>query len=127
MAKVQHELNWESREDCDVRDILKAWEHARREKARAEMKAQQRVLGERRFLQAGDIGGEVGLMIHPEVFHYWGQRLGYGCWNDKQFVHEFLRDNPEARVKNRNPNPTVAVAGLSTVGNKRFTKSYGNN
>lgn len=127
MSRVQHELNWESREDCDVRDILKAWEHARRVKARHEMRVQAKVLGERRFLKSADgFGGEVGVMIHPEVFHHWGQKLGYQCWNDKQFINEFLRDNPEARVKSRSATPTVAVQGLAT-GSKRFTKTYGQN
>ena len=31
--------------------------------------------------------------------HYWGKRLGYGCWNDRKFIKEYLRDNPESRVK----------------------------
>lgn len=32
------------------------------------------------------------------AYHFWGQKLGYGCWNDKGFMDEFLRDNPECRV-----------------------------
>lgn len=32
-------------------------------------------------------------------YDYWGRRLGYQCWHDKAFVAEYLRDNPEARVK----------------------------
>jgi hypothetical protein len=30
----------------------------------------------------------------------WGVRLGYECWEDKQFLKEFLRDNPEVAVRN---------------------------
>jgi hypothetical protein len=30
----------------------------------------------------------------------WGIRLGYECWEDKQFLKEFLRDNPEVAVRN---------------------------
>lgn len=31
----------------------------------------------------------------PEFdFHYWGLRLGYECWDDKEFVREYQRDNP---------------------------------
>lgn len=37
--------------------------------------------------------------INPTAFHYWGLRLGYKCWHDKQFMREFLRDNPAARVR----------------------------
>lgn len=36
--------------------------------------------------------------IPPTAFHFWGQKLGYDCWNDKGFMREFLRDNPECRV-----------------------------
>jgi len=43
--------------------------------------------------------GRLRMRIDPIVFHYWGQRLGYACWDDKQFLHEFERDNPEVRVK----------------------------
>lgn len=34
------------------------------------------------------------------AFHYWGQRLGYECWEDDQFLKEFLRDNQEVAVTN---------------------------
>lgn len=43
--------------------------------------------------------GQVVLSITPFAYHYWGQLLGYECWRDKQFRHEFKRDNPAARVK----------------------------
>jgi hypothetical protein len=51
--------------------------------------------GERRFF--GD-KGEVKFQIHPKFYHYWGQRLGYECWEDDEFVREFLRDNEMCRV-----------------------------
>lgn len=38
--------------------------------------------------------------IPADAYHYWGQRLGYECWKDKQFMREFLRDNPELAVRN---------------------------
>jgi len=38
--------------------------------------------------------------IPVQAWHYWGQRLGYECWEDKTFLREFLRDNPETAVKN---------------------------
>jgi hypothetical protein len=36
--------------------------------------------------------------IPADAFHFWGQKLGYKCWEDKGFMDEFLRDNPECRV-----------------------------
>lgn len=44
-------------------------------------------------------------------YHYWGQRLGYECWEDKQFVEEFLRDNPECRAIQEKV--TVITPGMS--------------
>jgi hypothetical protein len=45
--------------------------------------------------------GELRARIPKASFHFWGHRLGYECWEDKQFIKEFLRDNPEAAVTNR--------------------------
>lgn len=51
--------------------------------------------------------GECHMVVAPSAYHYWGQRLGYECWQDDQFVREFKRDNPEARVKQTARNPTI--------------------
>lgn len=44
-------------------------------------------------------------------FHYWGQRKGYECWEDDEFVREYERDNPECRVNPRMANARVVVPG----------------
>lgn len=95
---------------------------------RREMREAQAANGERRILKfdSGN-GGEVRMMVHPVSYHYWGQRLGYQCWEDKGFCREYLRDNPEARVKSRADALTLIVqgkGGLSDSGRKRFHKSY---
>jgi len=82
------------------------------------------------------------MVIHPRWYHYWGRRLGYACWSDKQFLHEFERDNECVRVRSRPRNATVGFQaadafrqrkaraeglGLAVVrdlGNKRFKKTY---
>lgn len=43
--------------------------------------------------------GRVRMEITADAYHYWGRRLGYACWSDKQFLNEFERDNPNVRVK----------------------------
>jgi hypothetical protein len=63
--------------------------------------------------------GEVKMMIHPAFYHYWGQRLGYECWQDKQFCREFARDNDEVRVHSQ------GRAWTRGTGAPRFHKSYG--
>lgn len=45
--------------------------------------------------------GQLRARIPAAAFHYWGIRLGYECWEDKQFMNEFIRDNPEVAVRNR--------------------------
>lgn len=79
--------------------------------------------GERRILRNanGSAAGAVSMQIHRESYHYWGQRLGYSCWADKQFCAEYLRDNPAARIKTVTERPTIAVGW---EGNKRSSESY---
>jgi hypothetical protein len=119
----QTELNWSSQEDRDVRAILRTWEQARRAKARHHMVQTARTLGERRCFQSPEgFGGYIGSNLNAESFHYWGQREGYACWDDKQFQREYLRDNEYARVKNHARRLTIAVP--TALPNKRFTKKY---
>lgn len=62
-----------------------------------------KINGERRTLHSDGTGGEVVMQIHPVFYHYWGQRLGYDCWDrdrNPEFTREILRDNPELRIKN---------------------------
>lgn len=51
--------------------------------------------------------GRLKARIPIEAWHYWGQRLGYECWEDKQFLDEFLRDNPETAIRNYAKRTTV--------------------
>jgi len=53
-------------------------------------------LPEAHFMQG--LGVKKGT-IDPHSYHYWGKRLGYKCWHDKQFLREYFRDNEESRVK----------------------------
>lgn len=42
--------------------------------------------------------GQAVFDIDARTYFRWAQQE-QGCWEDKQFVHEFLRDNPECRVE----------------------------
>lgn len=75
----------------------------------------QRVRGER--YRKGDIN-PVG-MIPPTSYHYWGQRLGYECWEDEQFVREYWRDNEACRVKSRPANAMVGWTAALEYGNRK--------
>jgi len=66
--------------------------------------------------------GRIKLSVPPLAYHYWGQRLGYECWADKQFQNEFLRDNPGVRVKQAGGTKPQILCGFE--GNKRFKQTY---
>lgn len=85
---------------------LRAGEHAHHVLTGAR---QQRIAqATQRIEMAGVDGiGQLTMRIDPHSYHYWGQRLGYECWRDKQFRDEFKRDNPEVRVRNRPRKETI--------------------
>lgn len=67
------------------------------------------VNGVRRVMTDGEVDAQVDFQIQPIFYHYWGMREGYECWEDRQFVREMKRDNPEIRVQ------TVGKCGAETV------------
>lgn len=83
--------------------------------------------------------------IDATAWHAWGQRFsydeqgrkvhdGYACWRDKQFMHEFLRDNPAARIRARGTKTQVGFTapssrpadftGMTEVRQSKFRKHY---
>lgn len=68
--------------------------------------------GARKLLR-GDGGGQVEMMIHPTSYHYWGQRLGYQCWDDPAFRREYRRDVEASRVKTINDRLTIVKPDLA--------------
>jgi len=68
--------------------------------------------------------GRLRMRIDPTSFHYWGQKLGYNCWNDQQFLREYERDTPECRVKCGGTRIQVGAGGLSSGAKKKFSKKY---
>lgn len=99
--------------DVDLEEIGREL-HFRQQRKRArverEMALAAKARGTTRIIRGIDgVGGQMDLHIHPESFHYWGQRLGYDCWDDKQFVAEYKRDNPASRPLVRNDRTTILV------------------
>jgi hypothetical protein len=70
--------------------------------------------------------GEMTASIPEASYHYWGNRLGYDCWADKQFKKEYLRDNPEARVKTHSDKIQVGYTndGFFNCGAGKKVKVY---
>ena len=81
------------------RVLINGW---RMEEVKAKAQAKQlAIFGNSNAARHLDGVGELKARIPEQAFHYWGLRLGYECWQDKQFLNEFIRDNPEVAVKNR--------------------------
>lgn len=64
--------------------------------------------------------GRLRMRIDSTLYHQWGQKLGYDCWKDNQFLREVERDNPEVRVKCGGTKLQVGWSGSS----KKFSKKY---
>lgn len=60
--------------------------------------------------------GELKARIPLSAYHYWGQRLGYECWNDESFVNDYIKHNPEIAVNNRIKRTIVNGAVLTADG-----------
>jgi len=71
-------------------------------------------------LRSVDGIGRLRMRIDPTLYHAWGQRLGYDCWKDSQFLKEVERDNPEVRVR---CGATRLQVGWS-AGTKRSTQKF---
>lgn len=70
--------------------------------------------------------GQMTLSIQPDAFHFWGQRLGYKCWADKQFRREFARDNPAARVRSRPRKTCLRINGFKEQGGQTVSREAHN-
>lgn len=96
------------------RELLLGWRMS-------EVKAQHQAksianFGHNNEVKAIDGVGVLKARIPPDAYHYWGHRLGYECWSDKQFFNEFLRDNPEVAVRNYTKRTVVRGAVFTADG-----------
>jgi hypothetical protein len=85
-----------------LEDLLQELRHRKQKKmlqVKDEMALAAKQGGERVVLRGRQDEGYIDMQIHPASYHYWGQRLGYDCWQDPQFRKEYLRDNEASRVK----------------------------
>jgi hypothetical protein len=80
------------------RELVNGW---RLNEVKAAIKAKELAsFGYRNEVNTIDGLGSLSARIPLDAYHYWGQRLGYECWDDKQFLKEFKRDNPAVAVNN---------------------------
>lgn len=62
--------------------------------------------------------GRLRMRVDPTLYHYWGHKVGYGCWKDAQFLREIERDNPEVRVKSGGTRLQVGWSGTKRSSQK---------
>jgi hypothetical protein len=58
-------------------------------------------------------GTRLEFVVPREAYMYWAVREGVECWEDAGFVHEFLRDNPQCRVRAEAVNALVGWSPMS--------------
>jgi hypothetical protein len=63
--------------------------------------------------------GRLRMRVDPTAYHYWGQRIGYGCWDDAAFLRRFEQDNPAVKVDCAGTKLQVGYSGK-----KKFRKVY---
>jgi hypothetical protein len=59
--------------------------------------------------------GRLRARIPGSSFHYWGQRLGYKCWEDETFLKQYLKDN-DLEVKGGKTKLSVGYGKSTTDG-----------
>jgi len=68
--------------------------------------------------------GRPRLEIDSYAHAYWGQRLGYQCWKDPQFLREFERDNEHCRVKATGTKLQIGYGSLCSGATRKVVKKY---
>lgn len=71
----------------------------------------RKVMAEARAQQVGKVNqlehrsldgiGRLRMRVDADSYHYWGQRLGYGCWKDKGFLDQYEKANPYCKVNSK--------------------------
>ena len=92
-----------------VRDLCRKFTDYQRAEEEMTLSRQRRIAEANARLEKSwmDGFGENHMSIDAEVFFHWVRKLGKDCWNDKQFIAEFKRDNPETIVKARRRKASV--------------------
>ncbi len=67
--------------------------------------------------------GRLRMSVDPALFHAAGQKYGYSCWRDNQFLKDVERDEPSVKVKCGGTRIQSGYSGGGDSG-KRFQKVY---
>lgn len=92
-----------------MRDLYRG-ERAARVQARVRQKRRAREMRLDEKRRALKNGARLIAEIDFDSFIYWQEREGRGCWKDRQFLREYLRDNEDVRVAQATGGSTNRVA-----------------
>jgi len=70
--------------------------------------------------------GEVAFQMDPVFYHHFGQKYGYDCWSDADFVHDTLKKNPECKVISRSDKIQVGYTPTRSKFHQSFGADWGN-
>jgi hypothetical protein len=95
-----------------VRDFCKTLLDEQRAEEEVAHASQQRIAAASERLENCFIDGigECHMRVDADVYFHWVRKLGKDCWNDKQFIREFKRDNPDVRLLTKSRKNTVVRA-----------------
>lgn len=66
--------------------------------------------------------GRLRLRVDPYHYHHYGQKYGYACWRDKEFLRDVEKKHPELKV---NCGGTKTSSGYTCAGQGTiFSKKY---
>ena len=106
-AEVEDQLRGQGFDIGDIKnELIRGWELDRN---MAELRQRQVAgqLNQHDHFHTEGLG-ECVARIDAGAFYYWAMREP-GCWDDKTFFREYLRDNPEVRVKSKSSKTTILV------------------
>lgn len=44
---------------------------------------------------SADRSRRMNVSVPPRLYYYWAHRLGEECWQDRNFIKSFIRENPQ--------------------------------
>lgn len=97
----------------EIWDGVQAQMDQEKAKAVADMQRTAKELKERGSDWVDGRGQAIG-SIPPRIYMRWAQMVP-GCWQDKQFVDEFLHDNPACCAPGYKPRPNQTRHGVTFV------------
>ena len=82
--------------DGVIKEFRNGWQ-----KQKVEARAAQKRLGQSNQKEHRGVDGlgKLKAQISSDSYHYWGQRLGYQCWQDKAFMDQYLKQNPQCKTQ----------------------------